>query len=72
MLALHQMELQTHQPCGGYLPDVTAAEAEGKFRAEPPIRCHKCTARAQAIDAHLKSAHNPHPEALLWPVIPTS
>lgn len=68
MLALALYEAQVHEPCGGYLPDTTAADADDRYAAAPPVRCHLCTARMQAHHAHVTSPHAPHPEALLWPI----
>lgn len=56
-----------HEPCGTYLPDATAPEAEEAWVAELPIRCHVCTRRSEAY----KRADGQgllHPEAVLWPV----
>jgi hypothetical protein len=67
MLALAEYRAMVHDACGGYLPDTTAADADEAYRAEKPVRCHLCTARAQAHAAYME-APSPHPEALLWPV----
>lgn len=69
MVALAAYRAQVHEPCGTYLPDATRPEDDGAWRAKLPVRCHVCTARLTAIDAHLSGAHNPHPEALLFPVV---
>lgn len=69
MLALGLYRQQQCPGCGGYLPDTTAPEAEGAYKAEPPVRCQACTTRYEASSAHIKAPHAPHPEALLWPVI---
>lgn len=69
MLARDLYRSLIHGPCGGYLPDTTAPEAEGTYTAESPVRCQLCTARAEAHAAHMNSPHAPHPEALLWPVM---
>lgn len=68
MLALAEYRSMVHDACGGYLPDTTAPDADEGYRADEPLRCHLCTARAQAAAAYLAGPHNPHPEALLWPV----
>lgn len=68
VLALELYESLVHSQCGHYLPESTAAEADGAYDVEPPTRCHACTARATAIKAHMTSPHSPHPEALLWVV----
>lgn len=66
MLALDLYRSLIHAPCGGYLPDTTAAEAV--YKADIPVRCKLCTALAEAHTDHMKAPHAPHPEALLWPV----
>lgn len=30
--------------CGGFLPDTTDPDNEGRYVAEPPHRCHRCDA----------------------------
>lgn len=50
-------------PCGHYLPESTAANAEDRYDVGEPIRCHACTAVAVASAA---AAGNPHPSALLF------
>lgn len=69
VLALADYRAQVHEACGTFLPDATRLEDDGAFRAELPVRCHVCTARAQAMTAHMKGNSSPHPEALLWPVV---
>lgn len=69
VLALLEVEALTHDACGGFLPDTTGEAADGRFEAELPVRCHKCTARAEAIAAYMTVDHAPHPEALLWPTM---
>lgn len=49
-------------PCGHYLPDSTAAEAEYAYEAEA-VRCHACTAVAAATPQY---KDNPNPQALLF------
>lgn len=68
MLALAEYRSLVHEPCGGYLPDVTGDDAAGRFEATPPIRCELCTARAALAKAYVDGDHAPHPEALMWPV----
>lgn len=67
MLALALYESQVHKNCGGYLPDTTAAEADGKYRADLPIRCHKCDEHLRIRDVY-EAQSTPRIEALLWPV----
>lgn len=62
MLALHLYRAQTG-PCGHYLPDSTAEDAEGRYEVPLPTRCHACTALAQAQAGYEDSDH---PRALLF------
>lgn len=66
VLALQMYESLVHGPCGHYLPDSTAADADGRYHVDAPTRCHACTAQARAFKQHLDSPHDAHPEALLW------
>jgi hypothetical protein len=50
-------------PCGHYLPETTGPDAEDRYTADVPMRCHACTAVAQR--AHLYR-DDPHPQALLY------
>ena len=62
MLALHLYEAQLG-PCGHYLPESTAADAEERYSVPEPSRCHACTAVAAARGPY---RDNPHPHALLF------
>lgn len=66
MQALDELEGQSCSGCGGFLPHTTALEMDEGFVADPPYRCHRCTAltiRRKAV------ADAPHPEAFtVWPV----
>lgn len=53
-----------HEACGHYLPDSTAAEADDGYEVELAVRCHACTARAEA---YARYSETRHPEALLFP-----
>jgi hypothetical protein len=68
MLALAEYRDLLCSGCGGYLPDTTGKDAEGRFEPDLPIRCHQCTARMEACAAHMNADHSPHPQALMWPV----
>lgn len=70
MYALAAYRSQVHEPCGTYLPDAIGPDKESAFRAKLPVRCHVCTTRLDAINAHVSGPHQAHPEALLWPVVP--
>jgi hypothetical protein len=65
MLALHAYRANIHEACGHYLPDSTSPEADEGYGVGAAIRCHACTARAQAYGRY---SENQHPEALLFPV----
>jgi hypothetical protein len=69
MYALASYRQQVHEPCGTYLPDAIGEAAERAYRAELPVRCHVCTTRYAAIEAHLSGPHGAQPEALLFPVV---
>jgi hypothetical protein len=62
MLAL-QMYRSQIGPCGHYLPRTAAADAEERYVAPAPDRCHACTAIAVQSAAY---TDNPHPHALLF------
>lgn len=64
MLALLLYKANVHTECGHYLPDSTAPDADEGYEVDLPIRCHACTARAQALKRYEDSRH---PEALLFP-----
>lgn len=44
VLALFDYEAQTCHGCGGFLPETTDESAESAYEADPPWRCHRCTA----------------------------
>lgn len=67
MLALSHYRQNIHDQCGGYLPDTTAPEAEDRYKAGLPIRCHQCTERLRAYERHRENSA-PHIDALLFPV----
>lgn len=58
-LALHDYESDACPHCGGQLSVTTTREAEERFVPGPPIRCHRCTALAQAAEIH-KAKYHPH------------
>lgn len=64
MLALLDVEEKTCNGCGGWLPETTDPGNEGKYRADEPIRCHRCT----ALHSKRSDYQEPHHQALvLWP-----
>lgn len=66
MLALSLLEENTCDGCGGLLGDTTRPEAEDRYEVGKAVRCHRCTAIAEA--AH-RYAENPHPHALRFPIV---
>ena len=64
-LAWLTYKANVHDACGHYLPDSTAPEADEGYVVEAAIRCHACTARAQA---YARYSESPQPEALLYAV----
>jgi hypothetical protein len=44
VLGLLEYEAQVCHGCGGWLPETTAKENEGRYQVEPPGRCHRCAA----------------------------
>ncbi|OQO89933.1 hypothetical protein B1813_19020 [Saccharomonospora piscinae] len=66
MLALLEYEGQVCSGCGGWLPETAAPEAEGRYVAHPPHRCHRC----DAVQRKQREYHKADvPDALRgWPV----
>lgn len=62
MLALHLYRAQLG-PCGHYLPHTAAPEAEDRYVASEPSRCHACTAVFTQAESYTDS---PHRQALLF------
>jgi hypothetical protein len=65
MLALHDYESRLCSGCHQPLDQTTKREHDGAYRAELPIRCHRCTASLQAQEAYQES---PNPQALMFPI----
>jgi hypothetical protein len=65
-MALLDYEASLCSGCGHPLEETTDPDKEFKYRAQMPVRCHRCTASAQAMDSFQDM---PHPEALHIPVI---
>ncbi|WP_093573037.1 hypothetical protein [Amycolatopsis rubida] len=65
VLAYLDYERLVCRGCGGYLPETTSPDNEGSYHAEPPHRCHRCT----AIEKQRKDYEDaPQPSALVvWP-----
>jgi hypothetical protein len=67
MLALHLwQDLRCHR-CGGDLTETTDPANDGSpgnsaYRAQEPVRCHRCTALAVSEERYRK---NDHPHALI-------
>lgn len=66
MLALHELQADHCPGCGGVLSETTAAENEGAYQVDPPHRCHRCTALADAREPYQDPKRTAHPQALLW------
>lgn len=64
MLAWLLYKSNVHEACGHWLPDSTAPEADEGYVVDEAVRCHACTARAQAYKRY---EDTPNPEALLFP-----
>ena len=62
MLALALYRSQVG-PCGHYLPHTAADDAEERYHAPEPRRCHACTAIASRAKAYVEA---PHSQALLF------
>lgn len=62
MLALAQYRAELHD-CGHSLLESADPGAEGRYVAEPPTRCHACTAIAVRQEQYKDTRH---PQALLW------
>lgn len=65
MVALATYRADQCPGCSGQLTETTAADAEHRYVADLPHRCHRCTAIA-IKQGEYKDA--PHPHALLYPV----
>lgn len=69
ILAYLDYESQVCTGCGGYLPETTAKENEGRYHAGIPGRCHRCDALQAQQDSYGKDETVKRPGALvLWPV----
>ncbi|MFF4600552.1 hypothetical protein [Amycolatopsis sp. NPDC001319] len=51
--------------CGGYLPETTDVENEGRYVAEPPGRCHRCDAIERQRKEYEDDETVPFPRALV-------
>lgn len=62
MLALAQYEASLCPMCGGPISECTDQENEGRFKVDPPTRCHRKTAQIMAMD---DLGQRKHTEALM-------
>lgn len=62
---LTQYEAECCPNCREPLEETSKPENEFRYRAETPIRCHRCTATEIATD---EAQSRPHPAALLIPI----
>jgi hypothetical protein len=65
MLALASHRDLLCKGCGGWLQETTEIEADGAYRVEPPIRCHRCAAFSIA---NARARDMDKPESLLLQV----
>jgi len=63
VLALTEAERGECAGCGQPLGESTDPENEGRYRVDPPTRCHGCNALQIAYE---KAKDYKHPEALRW------
>ena len=56
-MALADYERDACPGCGYSMAETTAPEAEERFVPGQPIRCHRCTAAAQAAQIHKTDYH---------------
>lgn len=64
-LALDIVEGETCTGCGHRLAESTDPANEGRYRADPPVLCHACTALDQGTQPYRE---HPHPQALRFAV----
>lgn len=64
-LALTAAEADQCPGCQAPMSETTDPAAEGRYRTELPVRCHRCTAVAVGAEPYGES---PQPHALLFPV----
>lgn len=66
-LAMFQFQAETCHGCGGWLQETTAEEAEGKYVALPPIRCHRCKVINAEREAYHEEPELYHPDSyVIW------
>jgi len=64
VLALLAYEAQVCHGCGGWLPETTDGDNDGRYHVDIPGRCYRCTAIHKKQDEYEKQ----NPRALvLWP-----
>lgn len=68
MLALAEQEALSCHGCGGWLPETTLLENDGRYKADF-VRCHSCTAQGIANEQHTGGKDGAkQPQALRWSV----
>lgn len=69
MLAYLDWEALTCSGCGGYLPETTDADNDGRYVAGVPHRCYRCHAiEAQRAEYEKPDSGTKFPRALVvWP-----
>jgi hypothetical protein len=68
VLAYLEYEAQVCSGCGGWLPETTARENEGRYHAELPGRCHRCDALQLRQDEYANDKVKRPGALVLWPV----
>ncbi len=63
MLALARLRKGECSGCGHPLAESTDPANEGRYKVDPPVRCHACNALQIAFD---KAKDYKHPQALRW------
>ena len=67
-LALAQFHAESCNGCGGWLHETAADDAEGKYVAEPPVRCWRCKAINAERAGYYEEPDIYHPDSyVIWP-----
>jgi hypothetical protein len=66
VLALAEWEASRCPGCNGHLPETTSAANEGRYAADVPVRCHRCSAIHGQQENYKDSPYRA--AQVLWPV----
>jgi len=66
VLALAEWEAGRCPGCNGWLTETTDPGNEGRYRAEPPVRCFRCSAMHSQQEQY--KDHPNRAAQVLWPV----